>query len=58
MSICRHLIEHMAGEVNVESDLDEGTTFTLTFNSICIYNSENESRKRSSSSSDSYGSQH
>lgn len=37
LSICKNLIELMAGAVTVESELNVGTTFTINFKTMCIY---------------------
>jgi len=38
LSICKNLIEHMAGSVNVESELNQGTKFTISFKTNCLVN--------------------
>lgn len=41
LSICKILIEHMAGKVDVKSQVGKGTTFTLTFKTTCkLYREE------------------
>jgi hypothetical protein len=35
LSICKQLIKHMAGEVSVNSVVDQGTTFTILFRTTC-----------------------
>lgn len=36
LSICKQLIEHMAGSVNVQSEVGEGTTFTISFKTTAL----------------------
>ena len=36
LSICKQIIENMGGKVNVESKINQGTTFTITLNSLCL----------------------
>ena len=36
LSICKSLIENMAGSVKVESKLGEGTKFTISFKTTCM----------------------
>jgi signal transduction histidine kinase len=35
LSICKVLIEHMAGKVDVKSKVGKGTVFTMTFKTTC-----------------------
>ena len=35
LSICKLLIERMAGSVHVESELNEGTTFRISLRTTC-----------------------
>jgi K+-sensing histidine kinase KdpD len=44
LSICKNLIEHMAGSVKVESKLKAGTTFTITFKTTCIIDGDDPER--------------
>jgi len=36
LSICKNLIEQMGGKVNVDSKINQGTTFTINFKSSCL----------------------
>lgn len=42
LSICKMLIEHMAGSVRVDSTVGEGTTFTISFKTGCLLEEEPE----------------
>jgi signal transduction histidine kinase len=35
LSICKQLIEQMAGSVRVESEINEGTKFIISFRTTC-----------------------
>lgn len=51
LSICKNLIENMAGSVNVVSKLGEGTTFTISFKTTCIVTDAQELEEAKSVSS-------
>ncbi len=36
LSICKQLIEQMAGSVRVETELGQGTSFIISFRTTCI----------------------
>ena len=36
LSICKNLIEQMAGSVSVESNVNLGTKFTINFKTTCV----------------------
>ena len=55
-NICKALVEHMAGEVNVESTLEMGTKFTISFKTISNVGNCEGSRSSSSSESESFAS--
>ncbi len=40
LSICKNLIENMAGSVKVESKLKQGSKFTINFKTTCIIEAE------------------
>jgi len=35
MSICKSLIEQMAGSVSLQSAVGQGTTWSITFKTVC-----------------------
>ncbi len=44
MSIVKSLVMHMSGEINVESELGEGTVFTLTIPFLTVKSNENNTK--------------
>jgi K+-sensing histidine kinase KdpD len=51
LSICKTLIENMAGSVNVQSKVGEGTTFTIRFKTTCVVTNAAQMEEINSNSS-------